>query len=69
MIILDIYPKDVHVKLELSVTQVNYILDYLDRCTFDATIEPKMPENAKEYVEKVFFRELDRVTENMKEQM
>lgn len=68
MIILDIYPKDMHVKLELSVSQVNHILEYLDRCTFDATIEPKMSERAKEYVEKVFFRELDRLTENMKEQ-
>ena len=67
MIILDVFPKDLHVKLEFSVTQVNHILDYLDRCTFAATADPKLSEDAKTYVEQVFFKELDKLTESMKE--
>ncbi len=68
MIILDVFPKDLHVKLEFSVTQVNHILDYLDRCTVDVTIDPKLSEDAKTYVEQVFFKELNKLTESIKEQ-
>lgn len=68
MIILDVFPKDLHVKLELSMTQVNHVLDYLNRCTFDATIKPTLSEDTKTYVEQVFFKELDKLTESMKEQ-
>ena len=68
MIILEVFPKDLHVKLEFSVTQVNHILDYLDRCTVDATIDPKLSEDSKTYVEQVFFKELNKLTESIKEQ-
>ena len=68
MIILDVFPKDLHVKLELSITQVNQILDYLDRCTVDLTIKPPLSEEAKTYVEQVFFKELNNLTESVKDQ-
>ena len=68
MIIRSIYPKDMYTLVEFSLTQVGYILDYLDRCTFDVGKEPKMDEKGKEYVEKVFFKQLDRLTEEIEEQ-
>ena len=68
MIILDVFPKDLHVKLEFSITQVNQILDYLDRCTIDLTAKPTLSEEAKTYVEQVFFKELNKLTESIKEQ-
>ncbi len=67
MIILDVFAKEMHTKLEFSVTQVNHILDYLDRCTVDANIDPKLSEDAKTYVEQVFFKELNKLTESLKE--
>lgn len=65
MIVLNIYPKDVHVQLEFSVTQVNYILDYLDKCEIDINKEPKIDEECKKYVEDVFFGELDKLVDNI----
>jgi len=68
MIIRSIFPKDMHTLVEFSLTQVGYILDYLDRCTFDVGKEPTMSKEGKEYVEEVFFKQLDKLTEEVEEQ-
>ena len=68
MRILKVFPKDVCIHIEFSMIQLNYILDYLDRCTFDAEREPAMDEEAKKYVKEGFFKQLDELTESMKEQ-
>jgi len=69
MNVLKIFPKNICTHIEFSITQLDYILDYLDRCTFDAEKEPVMAEEAKKYVEEDFFKQLDGLTESMKEQM
>jgi len=69
MKVLTIFSKDVCTHIEFSMIQLNYILDYLDRCTFDGEKEPKMDKEAKRYVEEGFFEQLDKLTESMREQI
>ena len=66
MEVLEVYPKDWHVRIELSVTQVNQLLDFLDNCEFQG--DPKDDElwKANNYVTKEFFPTLDRLAEEMK---
>lgn len=66
MQILNVYPKDWHVQVELSLTQVNQLLDFLDSCEFigDPT-DPKM-NDCKHYVMDQFFPMLDNLSEDMK---
>lgn len=66
MEILEVYPKDWYVRIEFSVTQVNYILDFLDKCEFHG--DPKDPKmnDAQDYVIKQFFPQLNVLSDEMK---
>lgn len=66
MQILNVYPKEWHVQLELSLPQLEQILDFLDNCEFhgDPT-DPKM-NDAYEFVKNVFFKSLNGLTEDLK---
>jgi hypothetical protein len=65
MDILDVYPKDWHVRLELSITQVQKLLDFLDNCEFRDDPKNKELVEAKDYVIGEFFPKLDKLTEDM----
>ncbi len=67
MKILAVEPKDIHVIIDLSITQVGYILDYLERCKvdFDSKEDPEFIEVAK-YVSGDFFKQLAKVHEDVK---
>ena len=69
MKVLAVFPKDICTHLEFTMTQLNYILDYLDRCTVDSEKEPKLDKEAIKYVKEDFFSQLDKLTDSMKEQM
>ena len=66
MKILNVYPKDWHTQIELSLTQVNQLLDFLDSCEFQG--DPKDPKtnDAFQYVTKEFFPQLNQLSEDMK---
>ena len=66
MKVLNIHPKDVHVVIELSLTEIVYILEYLsvsvanpDRSGYEKF------NDAKEFIEKDFFPGLDKLTEHI----
>ncbi len=67
MKILAVEPKDIHVIVDLSITQVGHILDFLDRCKvdFSSADDPEFVKSAK-YVTEDFFKQLAKVHEDVK---
>ena len=59
MRILDVYPKDTVVLMEISLTNLEQLVKFLDRCRmeYDGEKEPEMKE-AVGYVNDVFFKQL-----------
>ncbi len=68
MKILSVEPQDFHIILDFSHAQVEHILTYLDRC--EASPDPNNPdwEEADKYVREVFFPNLNKLSEQIKEQ-
>lgn len=66
MEVLQVYPKDWYVRIELSLTQVDQLLDFLDNC--ECAIDPKDERlnKAKEYVIKEFFPKMNTLVDEMK---
>jgi len=67
MKILNVQPKDVHITLELSHTELTYLLEYLNVCV--ANSERSSFERFKEaakFVQEDFFKGLDRLSEDIK---
>jgi hypothetical protein len=65
MDILEVYPKDWHVRLELTLTEITMLLDFLDKCEFQGDLTDKRYAQAKEYVTGDFFPKLDKLFEEM----
>lgn len=63
--VLNIYPKDWHIRIELSLEQLNMLLDFLDMCEFHGEPNNEKHMKAKEYVINEFFATLNKVTEDM----
>uniref|UniRef100_A0A6M3J7Q7 Uncharacterized protein n=1 Tax=viral metagenome TaxID=1070528 RepID=A0A6M3J7Q7_9ZZZZ len=67
MEILSVYPKDIHVKLELSSREINLILDFLDNCKIDYDGKTQLElANAVNYVKQEFFPKLNKLSEELK---
>ena len=66
MEILEVYPREWHVRVEFSVTQVNQILDFLDNCEFQGDIKDPQMSDAKNYIVKQFFPQLNVLSDEMK---
>jgi hypothetical protein len=68
MNVIDIQSRDIYVLFELSLEQIEFILDYLDHCTmeFDSKGEPEMVK-AKEYMDEGFFKPLSKLAEELKD--
>jgi len=63
----NVFPKEIYVELEISLTGINLILDYMDRCIFDPDCrEEKMSEENINFVLKDFFEGLDTLTKTVK---
>jgi hypothetical protein len=58
MIIMDVMPKEIHVLLDLTFTEVNHILNVLD----NATIDPKCDPESMAFVTQIFIPKLDELT-------
>jgi hypothetical protein len=65
MDILEVYPKGWRVRLELSMIQIQMILDFLDNCEFHGDLKDEALVKAKDYVIGDFFPKLDKLTEEM----
>jgi len=61
MEVLAVYPKDWHVRLELSLVQLLKLLDFLDKCEFQGDLKDEKYVMAKDYVLNEFFPKLDEV--------
>ena len=62
MVIVDIVPKDIVVKLELSVEEVKNIVDALDSTVIHTTAENKQ---AVTFLLETFFPEMNHLLENI----
>ncbi|RLA02599.1 MAG: hypothetical protein DRQ42_00215 [Gammaproteobacteria bacterium] len=67
MKILDVQAKDIHVTFEVSLTEINMLLDFLSRAkvTFDGAEEPEFKKTLL-FVQDEFFPILDKLTEEVK---
>ena len=65
MDVLEVYPKDWFVRIELSLDQIQKLLDFMDHCTIE--IDPKNKElvEARDYVTENFFAKLDKLSEEI----
>ena len=68
MKILSVEPQDYHIILDFSHAQVEHILTYLDRCTASPDLKNSEWEEADKYVREVFFPNLNKLSEQIKEQ-
>ena len=68
MNIVDIQSRDVYVLFEMSLEQIEHLLNYLDHCTveYDSTQEPDMVK-ADTYVKEHFFKSLDKLSGELKD--
>ena len=64
MRVLSVEPKDICVTAEMSMKQVRFLLDFLDRCTieYSSNKEPLL-NDAVAYVKDDFFKTLERLYE------
>lgn len=68
MEILEVYPKEWHIKFELTADQLLKLVDFLDNCVYQ--LDPKDERNVsvRDYVIGDFFPKLDRVAEELTKQ-
>uniref|UniRef100_A0A6M3IH51 Uncharacterized protein n=1 Tax=viral metagenome TaxID=1070528 RepID=A0A6M3IH51_9ZZZZ len=68
MRILSVEPRDIHIVLDLSYRELEYVLKYMNRCTASPDLNDKDWEEADKYVRETFFPQLDKLSSNIKEQ-
>ena len=68
MKVLSVEPQDYHIILDFSHRQVEYILTYLSRCTASPDLKNPDWEAADLYVREEFFPNLNKLSEQIKEQ-
>ena len=66
MEVINVYPKELHIKLELSESELNCILDFLNNCEAKLDLKDEAQKNAHDFVTKEFFPSLDRLSEDIK---
>jgi hypothetical protein len=62
MDIVEVIPKDIHVLIELSISEINQLLIALDH----VTINPDCPDKDKKYLQNEFFTKLDKLYDELK---
>ncbi|MDY6957908.1 MAG: hypothetical protein SVK08_01990 [Halobacteriota archaeon] len=66
MEIINIYPKELHIKLELSESELNCLLDFLNNCEAKLDLKDEEQRKAHDFVVKEFFPGLDKLSEEIK---
>lgn len=65
MEVLEVYPKDWYVKLELGFKELLQLLDFLDKCEFQGDLKDEKMVLANDFVTKKFFPELDKLADQI----
>lgn len=63
--VIQIVPKDVHVTFEISLKNLDKLMDFLDGCEFIYDKENEKQAAAKQYVENELFPFLDQISEDL----
>ena len=66
MEIINIYPKELHLKIELTESELNFLLDYLDRSVANLDLTDEYQKKCNEFVTKDFFPKMEVVSNEMK---
>lgn len=66
MDILKVYPKQLHISLDISEEELNHILNFLDACEVDYGGKGENLKKAGEFVSSVFFPRLNQLSEELK---
>ena len=66
MEIINIYPKELHIKIELTESELNFLLDYLDRSVANLDLTDEYQKKCNEFVTKDFFPKMEVVSNEMK---
>lgn len=66
MEVINVYPKEMHIKLELSESELNHILDFLNNSEAKLDLSDLEQRKAHDFVTKDFFPQLDRLSEDLK---
>lgn len=61
-----IYPKQIHVKLDMSAEEIEQLLDFLDNAVVDYGGKGEKIRKAGEYVVKEFFPKLEQLSQQIK---
>jgi hypothetical protein len=65
MEVLEVYPKDWFVRIELSLDQIQKLLDFMDNCTISVDAKNRDLVAAKDYVIGDFFAKLDALSDDI----
>jgi hypothetical protein len=65
--ILEIYPKDVYVKLELSLKEIEYLLDFLGNSVMSLDKEKSEMVEAASYIQTQFYPKLNDLSKDLRE--
>ena len=66
MEVINIYPKELHIKIELSESELNYLLDFLDRSEVSLDLNDEYQAKCHNFVTKEFFPKMETISEEMK---
>lgn len=66
MEIINIYPKELHLKIELTESELNFLLDYLDRSVANLDLTDEYQVECNNFVTKDFFPKMEVVSNEMK---
>jgi hypothetical protein len=66
MDIIRVYPKELYIRLELSESELEKILDFLNACTIDLTKAENPLIEAEKYVTKEFFPSLEALSQQIR---
>lgn len=66
--IISVTPRDWHISLDFSYTQLEHLLTYLNRCKAAPDPDNENWEKADNYVRKEFFPMMDKLSDEIKEQ-
>lgn len=63
--VLNVYPLDIHTEIRFSLTELNLLADFLDKCEYQGDLSDPENNEHHEYVMKKFFPFLNQLTDDL----
>lgn len=63
--VINIYPMDVHAELRFSLSELNLLADFLDKCEYQGDLEDPNHKAEHEFVIDKFFPFLNQLTDDL----